>query len=346
MSLLLRVLLAFGLIGIALAVNWFDRGGLRDNMDGAMSFRDVLYFTMITVTTVGYGDIVPVSDRARMFDTFLVTPIRIFVWLIFLGTAYQFLLRNVWEAWVMSRIQDRLHDHVVVAGFGTSGEETVRELIRRGVPAGQIVVVDPRPAALEAAERLGVAVLEGDATRNQTLDAAQIGRARCVAVSAGRDDTSILIVLTARGMAPQAVISVVVKAEDNEDLAHQAGATTVINPASFAGLLLAGSAHGPHIAEYLGDLAATDGSVALRERQVTPQEAGRPLSAIGTGLGVRVYRGGKSFGFWDIEAAALQAGDTILEIVPRARGAALGWEQRVTTAPGRGAEFVLRMVTW
>jgi voltage-gated potassium channel len=320
--LLLRLLLVFGLIGIALAVNWFDRGGLRDNIDGEIGFVDVLYFTMITVTTVGYGDIVPVSDRARLFDTFLVTPIRIFVWLIFLGTAYQFLLRNVWEAWVMNRIQQHLHDHVVVAGFGTSGGETVRELIRRGFPARRIVVVDPRPAALEEAASLGVPVLEGDATRNQTLEAVKIARARCLTVSAGRDDTSILIVLTARGLAPSLPISAVVRAEDNEDLARQAGATTVINPASFAGLLLAGSAHGPHIADYLADLAATAGSVALREREVTAAEAGRPLSAIGTGLGVRIYRGGRSYGFSDKEAAKLEPGDTILEIVPRPRAEA------------------------
>ena len=120
----------------------------------------------------------------------------------------------------------------------------------------------------------------------------KVARARCVAVSAGRDDTSILIVLTARGMAPHVPISVVVRADDNEDLARQAGATTVINPASFAGLLLAGSAHGPHIAEYMADLAAADGHVALHERQVTDAEVGRPLSAIGTGLGVPDYRGG------------------------------------------------------
>jgi voltage-gated potassium channel len=322
MALLLRILLVFGLIGIALTAHWLDRGGLRDNVDGEISFTDVLYFTMITVTTVGYGDIVPVTDRARMFDTFLVTPIRVFVWLIFLGTAYQFLLRNVWEAWVMNRIQQHLHDHVIVAGFGTSGEETVRELIRRGLPPKQIVVVDVRPTALAEAEGLGVAVLEGDATRNATLEAVKIGRARCMAVSAGRDDTSILIVLTARGMAPEVAISVVVKADDNEELARQAGATTVINPASFAGLLLAGSAHGPHIAEYMADLAATDGKVALTERKVTVAETGRPLSSIGTGLGVRIYRGDKSFGFWEPESAALQPGDSILEIVPRSRGAA------------------------
>ena len=74
-----RVLLALGLIGIALAVHWFDRAGLGDNVDEQVSLIDVVYFTMITVTTVGYGDIVPVTDRARLFDTFVVTPVRLFV---------------------------------------------------------------------------------------------------------------------------------------------------------------------------------------------------------------------------------------------------------------------------
>jgi voltage-gated potassium channel len=252
-----------------------------------------------------------------MFDTFIVTPVRIFVWLIFLGTAYQFVLRNVWEGWRMSRIQQHLHDHVIVAGYGTSGSEAVQELLRRGFPASRIVVVDPRPAALAEAERCGVAVLEGDASRNATLDAVKLQRAKCIAIAAGRDDTSILIVLTARGMAPDVPISVVVRAEDNEPLARQAGASTVINPASFAGLLLAGSAHGVHLAEYLTDLAASEGRVELIERAVTPAEAGRPLSTIATGLGVRIYRGGKTFGFWEPESASLQRGDTILEIVPR-----------------------------
>src|SRR3546814_10218979 len=87
-SLLLRATIVLALIGTAIAIHWFDRGGLVDQVDGHISFGDVLYFTMITITTVGYGDIVPVTPRARMFDTIAVTPIRLFVWLIFLGTAY------------------------------------------------------------------------------------------------------------------------------------------------------------------------------------------------------------------------------------------------------------------
>lgn len=316
LSLLFRVALAFGLIGIALAVHWFDRAGLKDNLDGHISFADVLYFTMITVTTVGYGDIVPVTEQARLFDTFVVTPIRLFVWLIFLGTAYDFLLKNVWEKWRMSVIQRELTGHVIVAGYGTSGSEAVSELLRRGTPAESIVVIDERPTAAAAAAECGVAVMDADATRNATLEAARLDRARSLIVSAGRDDTSILIVLTARRIAPDVPISVVIRAEDNEALAHQAGADTVINPASFAGLLLAGSTHGPHIADYIADLAACDGRVELRERPVTAAEVGKPLSAIATGLGVRIYRNGMAHGFWEAAAASLNTGDLIVEIVP------------------------------
>lgn len=317
LSLVWRVLLAFGLIGIALAVHWFDRGGLKDAVDGEISFADVLYFTMITVTTVGYGDIVPVTQQARLFDTFVVTPIRLFVWLIFLGTAYDFLLRRVWEKWRMKSIQQRLQGHVVVAGYGTSGSEAVRELVCRGADPAHVVVIDTSPVALKAAESCGTIVMEGDATRNAVLEAARIATARALIVSAGRDDSSILIVLTARRLAPEVPVSVVIRSEDNEAIAHQAGADTVINPASFAGLLLAGSTHGSHVAEYMTDLAASGGAVALRERAVAPEEVGRPLADIVTGLGHRIYRGEKSFGFWEVEAGKLLAGDIIVEVVPR-----------------------------
>ena len=319
-SLALRVLLAAALVGIALAGHWIDRDGLRDNVDGHVSFPDVLYFTMVTVTTVGYGDIIPVTQQSRMFDTFVVTPVRLFVWLIFLGTAYDFLLRHVWARWKMRVIQARLQDHVIVAGFGTSGGEAVRELIARGTSPDDIVVIDPNPAAAAAAEQIGAAVIEGDATRNATLEAVKIATARAIIVAAGRDDTSILIVLTARGIAPHVPISVVIRSEDNEPLARQAGADTVINPASFAGLLLAGSTDGRHLADYMADLAATGGPVALHERPVAPGEVGQPLSAIRTGVGLRIYRGEQIFGFHDEQSARLEAGDVIVEVVQRRAG--------------------------
>jgi voltage-gated potassium channel len=287
-----RVALVLGLLAIAVVVHWLERDGLKDTHDGVVSFTDVIYFTMISITTTGYGDIVPISDEARMFDAFVVTPIRIFFVLIFIGTAYTFVFRRTWENWRMERIQRNLCDHVIVAGFGTSGSETVDELLARGTPAERVVVIDTSAESLERAEQLGCAVLNGDATRDKTLQAVRVAQASALIISAGRDDTSILITLTARHLAPNIPISVAVRNEDNELLARQAGASTVINPVSFAGLLLAGSTYGPHISDYLADLASSHGRV------------------------VRIYRGDTPHGFWEPEAQALLAGDVIVEILP------------------------------
>lgn len=310
-----RVGLVFGLIALVLALHWIGRDGLKDNLDNQISFIDVLYFTTVTVTTVGYGDIVPVSPEARLFEALLVTPIRLFVWLIFLGTAYNLFFRNIFYRWRMARIQADLHNHIIVTGFGTSGSEAVRELLARGADPREIVVVDPLDKALAEAEDLGCNVLCGDSTRDQTLKDVAVRRARSLIVSAGRDDTSILITLTARHLAPDLPISIVVRNEDNELPARQAGATTVINPVSFAGLLLAGSTSGRHIADYMADLAASGGAVKLHERHVRPDEVGGPLSAITTGLGVRLYRDDRAIGFADAGAQKLQPGDLIIEIV-------------------------------
>ena len=311
-----RAALVIGLLAFTILLHWIERDGLKDNHDGHISFVDVIYFTMISITTTGYGDIVPVTTNTRMFDALVVTPIRIFFVLIFIGTAYTFVLRRSWEKWRMAQLQKNLRDHIVVAGFGTSGSEAVDELIARGTSADDIVVIDASAEALERAESLGCAVVEADATRDTALLAVRVGSAKAMIVTAGRDDTSILITLTARHLAPELPISIAVRNEDNELLARQAGATTVINPVSFAGLLLAGSTQGLHIADYIADLASSSGRVKLSERMVTDEECGKPLSALARGLGVRVVRDGTPYGFWEPEAQALTPGDCIIEILP------------------------------
>jgi voltage-gated potassium channel len=310
-----RVLAVLALLGLAVGVHWIERDGLKDTADGNVSFLDILYFTSISVTTTGYGDIVPVSTSARMFDAFVVTPIRVFVVLLFLGTAYNFVLQRTWDKWRMTVIQRTLSGHIIVAGYGTTGSETVDELIARGTDPGRIVVIDQSESNLARAKECGSIVLQADATRDQVLKDARIENAESMIVCAGRDDTSILITLTARHVAPGIPISVIVRNEDNELPARAAGATTVVNPVSFAGLLLASSCHGEHLSDYLMDLASVHGRVQLTERMVRAEEVGKPMAAITTGLGVRIYRDGQPYSFAEPETRALLAGDTILEIV-------------------------------
>jgi voltage-gated potassium channel len=315
----IRAAVAFGLVVVAFALLWFDRHGLRDNVDGRISLVDVIYFTAITVSTVGYGDIVPVTERARLIDAFAITPIRIFLWLIFLGTAFEFLIKHSWEHWRMGRIQRTLHDHIVIAGFGRTGQQALDELIAAGRSPQNIVVIDDNPEAMEIAKAAGVAAIKGDATRDEVQRAVQIQRASNIIVSCGRDDTSILTALTARQLAPNVRVAIAIRNTDNEDIARQAGADVVINPVRFAGLLLATTSKGVHLADYLTDLATTRGNVTLREREVSKDEIGKSLGDICAGRAVRLYRGDEILCPDDAIPPRVEAGDVVLEIVRKKR---------------------------
>lgn len=313
----IRLGAALGLITLVVMIHWWDRDGLVDHHDGVVSFLDVVYFTMISITTTGFGDIAPISNQARLVEALIVTPVRFAVLFIFIGTAYNYIIKRSWEKWRMARIQKDLSNHLVVLGFGISGSETVGELIDRGTDPRCIVVIDQSEQRLAEAELLGCNILAADATRDETLMAVHVRRAKTVLVSAGRDDTSILMVLTVRHLAPEVPISVVVRASDNELLARQAGANNVINPVRFAGQLLASSADGEHIADYLADLASISGRVQIIERPVLAEEIGGSIDNLASGgRGLRIYRDGRPLGFWESGCTVLKAGDIVVEIIP------------------------------
>jgi voltage-gated potassium channel len=186
------------LIGLLILFHWLEREGLRDTLDGHVSFVDVIYFTMISATTTGYGDIVPVTENTRLFDALVVTPIRIFFLLIFIGSAYLFVAKRTWERFLMTRIQRSLCDHTVVVGYGTKNTRAVAELIELGAKPADIVVADLDEDRLDHAKAVGCTVLKADATMNETLTALRVDRAKLVIISAGRDDTSIRLSMTVR----------------------------------------------------------------------------------------------------------------------------------------------------
>ena len=204
----------------------------------------------------------------------------------------------------------------MVIGYGTKNSRAVQELIELGAEPETIVVIDTSDERLEFAKAAGCTVLKADATHDATLRAVHVERAKLVIISAGRDDTSILVCLTVRHLAPDVRISLAVNQQDNEVPARRAGADVVVNPLDFAGLLLATTHSGHHIADYLADLATMGGRVRLIEREVRPEEIGTPLKNLSEGLGLRIIRDGTPYGFWRPQVQQLEAGDIIMEIVP------------------------------
>lgn len=313
-TLLVRATLVLLLFVTVMIIFWLDRAGLRDGLDGEVSFLDVVYFSMVTVTTVGYGDIVPVSDQARLIDAVLVTPIRLFIWFIFLGTAYQLVLQRFIEDLRMQRLQARLQDHVVICGFGHSGRSAAREMVNRGIAPASVLVIDPARTVLEEAAELGYVGLLGDATHEEVLSKARIDSAKAVLVCTGRDDTTVLIVLTVRHLWPRVRIVAMVQEEENEKLIGHSGADATVLPSRIGGTLVADSVFTSDLTAYVLDLITAGGRVTLVERQATPEDIGKHPRDIPEGLVLRVHRGDEVFGFWE-QDVRVAAGDRLILIV-------------------------------
>jgi len=310
--LLLRFYLVIGLCVLAFVVIYIDREGLHDATKPTLGVIDLMYFTMVTVATVGYGDIVPVTARARLVVTFLVMPIRIAIWFVFLGTAYQFVIQRVIEELHMKRLQKRLQGHVVVCGFGLSGSVAVRELLESGVDPDSIIVIDQQQAALESATALGVAGLLGDPSREDILQQAQIRAAKAVIVAVSDDPTAILLTLSIRSIAPETKIVVRIQEHVFQRQLRQAGADVIVSSTKIGGLLLADAVESRYIVPFVNDLLSARGRVTLLERLATPREVGRATNAVTGMLIVGLVHDGHMFSFYEDAPRTIEEGDVLI----------------------------------
>ncbi|MDB5833516.1 MAG: potassium transporter TrkA [Caballeronia sp.] len=310
--LLIRLGVVVGLCVLAFAVLYLDRKGLHDATKETLGVIDLMYFTMVTVATVGYGDIVPVTARARLIDAFVVVPIRIVIWFVFLGTAYQFVIQRAIEEVRMKRLQKRLQDHVVVCGFGLSGSVAVRELLESGFDPDSIIVIDPQQAALENATALGVAGLLGDPSREDILQQAKVRHAKAVIVTVADDATAILLTLSIRSIAPDTKIVVRIREHLFQRQLRQAGADVIVSSTKIGGLLLADAVESRYIVPLVNDLLSARGRVNLLERSAKPEEVGRSSNEITGLLVVALVHEGRMFSFYDEPPRTIEGGDILI----------------------------------
>jgi voltage-gated potassium channel len=313
-TLLLRAGMVLLLVASVFLVFLLDRAGLRDQIDGHVSVLDVFYFTMVTITTVGYGDIVPVSDPARIIDAFFVTPVRIFVWLIFLGTAYQLVLQRFIEEWRMMRLQRELVDHVIICGYGHSGSIAASELVTRGWDCEQIAVIDSDRDELARAADRGFIGLHGDASSEEMLRMAGVDRAHSLIVSVGRDDSTVLIVLTARSLSQRLRIIASVQEPENIKLVRVGGANEIVSPARFGGFLMADAVATHGTVDFVSELLSYRGQYQLAEREARSGEVGRLAREVEGAVVVEIHRGGQRLFCWRDPSLRIEPGDRVLAV--------------------------------
>jgi voltage-gated potassium channel len=314
-------------LGLAVAlvlINWLlvvvERGSYTDNVDGEVSVVDALYYTTVTLSTTGYGDITPVTTGARLLNALLVTPMRLLFVVILVGTTVQALTERSREEYRLSRWRSRVRNHVVVVGYGAKGRNAVRELLLKGHPADAVVVVDTDRRALAEAGEAGFVTVEGSATRTEILGEAMVDRAATVIIALNRDDTAVLVTLTARQIAPRVTVVATAREAENADLLRQSGASSVIVTSETAGRLLGLAADSPHIVDVVEDMLSFGAGIDLVERDVRREEAGHPPSDLVPAV-LSVVRGGHRYAFDDPEVRSLRTGDRVVQVQsPQADG--------------------------
>jgi len=326
-ALLRRLLLAACLILFVIAVIWFDRDGLRDHARNGedLGFTDVIYFTIVSLTTLGYGDISPVTLEARLLNALLLTPIRVFLWVLFLGTAYEMsvLRLKFREVRHMRELHDRLENHIIVCGYGVKGRAIVTELIAHGHQPENIVVIDPNEEATAAAVKEGLVAFRGDASREALLESAAVRKAAYVLVASDRDDACVLICLTVRNLAPDVELIASVREEENVKLVYGAGANLVVAPSVSGGRLMASAVRQSAVPYFLEDVLAFGQGIAMAEREVTPAEVGmlaKDLPDLRETLILGIQRGARRMPFHEIRQLPLADGDVVVYLCTQAVG--------------------------
>ena len=250
----LLAVLAFGTTGYVVIEGW--------------SVFDAAYMTVITMTTVGYSEVKPLSQAGRTFNLFVMlggVGLMLYILTVAVQTVVEDeVLKGLFRRRRMRSKIEALEQHYILCGYGRVGREVAA--IFRGEKA-PFVVVDTNEAVVGAAEDAGILAIFGNATHNETLRMAGVERARGLIAASGSDSDNVVITLTASAINPE--LNIVARADDAEtrEKLTMAGADRVVTPYRIGGRRMALSAIRPMAVDFFDDI-------------VDPSRAGPRISEI------------------------------------------------------------------
>jgi voltage-gated potassium channel len=234
---------------------------------GGYTLINAVYMTAMTMTTVGYGEVQPLSPAARVFNSFYLV---LSAGLLFLaiGVMTQAVIEAQFGNYLgrrrLRRMLDNLQGHYIVCGFGRVGRGAALELQQSGVTP---VIIDRREDRVEWAMRLGYIAVLGDSTRDETLKEVRIDRASGLIAALATDADNLFAVISARTLNSKLRIGARAAEDEAERKMRQVGANSVFAPYTMTGTRLAQSLLKPHVHQFL-DFASMEISDSVRIEQV------------------------------------------------------------------------------
>ena len=241
---------------------------------GAIGYRitegwdwgDCFWMVLITISTIGYGEVEPLSTAGRLVTVLIIAGGIVVVQLTIqriLGLTEAGYFRQLRELRFRRKLR-RMHDHVIICGYGRISREIGEQLLQENVP---ILVVELDPQRIQAAKERGLRVLEADATGDETLMEAGLHRCRSLVAALPSDAANLYVVLSARGLEPSCRL---IARSDSEEAAAKlklAGASVVVSPYVAGGRVMAASALRPLAVDFMELLVGSD--CEIEEFQLT-----------------------------------------------------------------------------
>ena len=246
---LMAGVLAFGTLGFRWVEGW--------------EWFDSFFMALITLSTVGYQEIHPLSQQGRLFASILILT-GVTVILVSLGVLGDFVVKlelaDYFGRRRSRRMVGKLSGHYIICGLGRVGRGAAQELRRSGA---LLVAIDNSTQNARWAIDQDIPTIVGDATQDETLREANIGEAAGLVTAIASDAENVYVALSARGLNPNLLISARASREQAEEKLRRAGANTVFTPYSFIGHRLAQAMLRPHVTSFLDVASAFKRSAEL-----------------------------------------------------------------------------------
>jgi voltage-gated potassium channel len=291
-------------------------------IEPAYSLFDALYMTVITLTTVGYGEVHPLSPAGRWFTIALLLG-GVFI-LFFTATE---ILRLIVSGEVQSLVGRRrmvqrlagVKDHMIICGYGRMGRFVCREFSKGGLP---FVIIDRRPEVLEDFDLAHGIALVGEATSDEVLKKAGVDRARALVTVAASDADNLYITMSARLLNERLFIVARAEGEEAEQKLLRAGASRVVAPYAIGGSKVAQAVLRPNVVDFIELATKTEHlELQIEETQVAGGSAlvGKTLSdsRLRQDLGliiVAVKKAGGPMVYTPPPLTVIEAGDTLIAL--------------------------------